>query len=77
MPRETIQVAGSATACIVVGDAVRFEIRLRFPVWPGQVAGAVAAAAALCVILAGKADFTGVGGLRQAVMAQLRREALT
>lgn len=62
MPRETIQVAGSATAYMAVGDAVRFEMRLRFPVGPGQVAGAVAAAAVLCVIVAGKADFTSVGG---------------
>ncbi|MFN4203364.1 MAG: aquaporin Z [Tabrizicola sp.] len=42
--------------------AGRFEMRNLVPYWIAQVAGAVAAAAVLYVIVAGKADFAGVGG---------------
>lgn len=41
--------------------AGRFEMRNLFPYWLAQVAGTVAAAAVLYVILSGKADFAGVG----------------
>lgn len=42
--------------------AGRFEMRNLLPYWLAQVAGAIAAAAVLYVIVAGKADFAGVGG---------------
>lgn len=42
--------------------AGRFEMRNLVPYWLAQVAGAIAAAAVLYVIVAGKADFAGVGG---------------
>jgi aquaporin Z len=42
--------------------AGRFEMRRLVPYWLAQVGGAVAAAAVLYVIVAGKADFAGVGG---------------
>jgi aquaporin Z len=42
--------------------AGRFEMRHLLPYWVAQVAGAVAAAVVLYVIVAGKADFAGVGG---------------
>jgi aquaporin Z len=42
--------------------AGRFEMRRLIPYWLAQVGGAVAAAAVLYVIVAGKADFAGVGG---------------
>lgn len=42
--------------------AGRFEMRNLIPYWVAQVAGAIAAAAVLYVIVAGKADFAGVGG---------------
>jgi aquaporin Z len=42
--------------------AGRFEMRNLIPYWMAQVAGAVAAAAVLFVIVSGKADFAGVGG---------------
>ncbi len=42
--------------------AGRFEMRNLVPYWVAQVAGAIAAAAVLYVIVAGKADFAGVGG---------------
>lgn len=40
----------------------RFEMRNLLPYWLAQVAGAIAAAVVLYVIVAGEADFTGVGG---------------
>lgn len=40
----------------------RFEMRNLVLYWLAQVAGAIAAAAVLYVIVAGKADFAGVGG---------------
>jgi aquaporin Z len=45
--------------------AGRFEMRNLLPYWLAQVAGAIAAAAVLYVIVAGKADFAGVGGFRR------------
>lgn len=42
--------------------AGRFEMRHLVPYWLAQVAGAVAAAVVLYVIVAGKADFAGAGG---------------
>ncbi len=42
--------------------AGRFEMRSLIPYWVAQVVGAVAAAAVLYLIVAGKADFVGVGG---------------
>ncbi len=42
--------------------AGRFDMRRLIPYWVAQVAGAVAAAAVLYVIVSGKADFAGVGG---------------
>lgn len=42
--------------------AGRFEMRNLVLYWLAQVAGAIAAAAVLYVIVAGKADFAGVGG---------------
>lgn len=42
--------------------AGRFEMRLLVPYWLAQVAGAIGAAVVLYVIVAGKADFAGVGG---------------
>ncbi|WP_137112639.1 aquaporin Z [Rhodobacter sp. SY28-1] len=42
--------------------AGRFEMRNLVPYWVAQLAGAIAAAAVLYVIVAGKADFAGVGG---------------
>lgn len=42
--------------------AGRFEMRNLLPYWLAQVAGAIAAAAVLYVIVSGKADFAGVGG---------------
>jgi aquaporin Z len=42
--------------------AGRFEMRNLLPYWAAQVAGAIVAAAVLYVILAGQADFAGVGG---------------
>jgi aquaporin Z len=42
--------------------AGRFEMRNLLPYWLAQVAGAIAAAAVLYVIVAGKAELAGVGG---------------
>ncbi len=42
--------------------AGRFEMRSLIPYWVAQVVGAVAAAAVLYLIVAGKADFVGGGG---------------
>lgn len=42
--------------------AGRFEMRKLIPYWMAQVAGAVAAATVLFVIVSGKANFAGVGG---------------
>lgn len=42
--------------------AGRFEMSRLIPYWLAQVGGAVAAAAVLYVIVAGKAEFAGVGG---------------
>ena len=42
--------------------AGRFETRLVGPYWAAQVAGAVAAAAVLYVVVSGQAEFAGVGG---------------
>lgn len=42
--------------------AGRFDLRRLIPYWVAQGVGAIAAAAALYVIVSGKADFAGVGG---------------
>jgi aquaporin Z len=42
--------------------AGRFEARSLIPYWAAQVAGAIAAAVVLYVIVSGKSDFAGVGG---------------
>lgn len=55
---------GHFNPAVTLGLALagRFEMRNLIPYWAAQVAGAVAAAAVLFVIVSGKADFAGVGG---------------
>lgn len=55
---------GHFNPAVSLGLAVagRFEMRQLPAYWLAQVAGAIAAAVVLYVIVAGKTDFTGVGG---------------
>ena len=54
---------GHFNPAVSLGLAIagRFEMRNLLPYWAAQVGGAIAAAAVLYVILAGQADFDGVG----------------
>lgn len=55
---------GHFNPAVSLGLAVagRFEMRLLPAYWLAQVAGAIAAAVVLYIIVAGKGDFAGVGG---------------
>ncbi len=55
---------GHFNPAVSLGLAVagRFEMKSLLPYWAAQVAGAIAAAAVLFLIVSGKADFAGAGG---------------